>query len=74
MKSLKGNTLLDQQAWYRNWESEVEGTPYISVIVTAYNRRQYLPDALRSLEAQTLSKDKFEVIVVKNFEDLPQTK
>ncbi len=45
------------------------GQPYISVIVTAYNRRKYLPFALRSLEAQTLPKDRFEVIVVKNFED-----
>ena len=43
--------------------------PYISVIVTAYNRRKYLPFALRSLEAQTLPRDKFEVIVVKNFDD-----
>jgi hypothetical protein len=43
--------------------------PYISVIVTAYNRRRYLPFALRSLEAQTLPRNKFEVIVVKNFED-----
>jgi len=43
--------------------------PYISVIVTAYNRRRYLPFALRSLEAQTLLRDKFEVIVVKNFYD-----
>ena len=43
--------------------------PYVSVIVTAYNRRRYLPDALRSLERQTLDKGKFEVIVVKNFED-----
>ncbi|MGC9113370.1 glycosyltransferase family 2 protein [Acidilobus sp.] len=41
----------------------------ISVIVTAYNRRQYLPYALRSLEGQTLPRDRFEVIVVKNFED-----
>ncbi|ADL19086.1 glycosyl transferase family 2 [Acidilobus saccharovorans 345-15] len=41
----------------------------ISVIVTAYNRKQYLPHALRSLEAQTLPRDRFEVIVVKNFED-----
>jgi len=45
------------------------GQPYISVIVTAYNRKRYLPFALRSLEAQTLPRDKFEVIVVKNFED-----
>ena len=43
--------------------------PYISVIVTAYNRRRYLPFALRSLEAQTLPRNKFEVIVVKNFDD-----
>ena len=43
--------------------------PYISVIVTAHDRRRYLPDALRSLEAQTLDKGRFEVIVVKNFED-----
>jgi glycosyltransferase involved in cell wall biosynthesis len=45
------------------------GQPYVSVIVTAYNRRKYLPFALRSLEAQTLPKDRFEVIVIKNFED-----
>ena len=45
------------------------GQPYISVIVTAYNRRRYLPFALKSIEAQSLPRDKFEVIVVKNFED-----
>ena len=43
--------------------------PYISVVVTAHDRRRYLPEALRSLEAQTLDKGKFEVVVVKNFED-----
>ena len=43
--------------------------PYVSVIVTAHDRRRYLPEALRSLERQTLDKEKFEVIVVKNFED-----
>jgi glycosyltransferase involved in cell wall biosynthesis len=43
--------------------------PYISVIVTAYKRRQYLYNALLSLKAQTLSRDKYEVIVVKDFED-----
>ncbi|MCG2882660.1 MAG: glycosyltransferase family 2 protein [Acidilobus sp.] len=37
--------------------------------MTAYNRRRYLPFALRSLETQTLPRDRFEVIVVKNFED-----
>jgi len=43
--------------------------PYISVIVTAYKRRQYLYNALLSVKAQTLSRDKYEVIVVKDFED-----
>jgi len=37
--------------------------------VTAYNRRRYLPFALRSLEAQMLPRDRFEVVVVKNFDD-----
>jgi len=50
-------------------EDVLMGRPYISVIVTAYSRRKYLPFALRSLEAQTLPRDRFEVIVVKNFED-----
>jgi glycosyltransferase involved in cell wall biosynthesis len=50
-------------------EDGLTGQPYISVIVTAYNRRRYLPFALRSLEAQTLLRDRFEVIVVKNFDD-----
>jgi len=50
-------------------EDGLMGQPYLSVIVTAYNRMRYLPFALRSLEAQTLSRDKFEVIVVKNFDD-----
>jgi len=53
----------------RTPEGGLTDQPYISVIVTAYNRRRYLPFALKSLEAQTLPKDKFEVIVVKNFDD-----
>lgn len=40
----------------------------ISVIVTAYNRKNYLDESLRSLERQTLPKDKFEVILITNFE------
>jgi len=43
--------------------------PYISVIATAYRRRQYLYNALLSLKAQTLPRDKYEVIAVKDFED-----
>ncbi|MCW6168980.1 MAG: glycosyltransferase family 2 protein [Thermoplasmatales archaeon] len=41
----------------------------ISVIVTAYQRRQYILKALQSLEEQNISKDKYEVIIVKDFED-----
>jgi len=43
--------------------------PFISVIVTAYRRRQYLYNALLSVKAQTLSKDRYDVVVVKDFED-----
>jgi glycosyltransferase involved in cell wall biosynthesis len=43
--------------------------PLISVIATAYRRRQYLYNALLSVKAQTLPRDKYEVVVVKDFED-----
>ena len=41
----------------------------ISVIITAYNRSDYLKDALRSILNQTLDVDKFETILIKNFPD-----
>lgn len=41
----------------------------ISVIITAHERRQYILKALISLNRQAFSKDKYEVIVVKDFED-----
>lgn len=43
--------------------------PVISVIVTAYERRQYILDALISLRNQTMDSGMYEVIVVKNFID-----
>jgi len=43
--------------------------PYISVIVTAYDRKKYLLEAVQSALKQTISKDLYEVIVVKNFRD-----
>jgi len=43
--------------------------PFISVIITAHNRREFLLDAVNSALNQTLPKDEYEVIVVKNFED-----
>jgi len=41
--------------------------PYISVVVTAYNRQEFLSEALNSLSSQTITKDEFEVIVITNF-------
>ncbi len=48
---------------------ESDASPLVSVIVTAFNRRTYLLDALRSVRKQTLDRSLFEVIVTKNFED-----
>ena len=42
--------------------------PLISVIVTAHDRTNYIANALNSLVSQNLSRDKFEVLVVKNFQ------
>lgn len=41
--------------------------PQISVIVTAYNRTEFLSEAMRSLEEQTIDKKLFEVILITNF-------
>ncbi|MCY0863304.1 MAG: glycosyltransferase, partial [Metallosphaera prunae] len=42
---------------------------FISVIITAHNRKEYLMQAVDSALNQTLPKTEYEVIVVKNFED-----
>ena len=42
--------------------------PFISVIVTAYNRKGFLNDSLSSLLNQKLSLEEFEVILVTNFQ------
>jgi len=47
----------------------MENNPYISIIITAYNRKGFLLDAFNSALNQTLSKDKYEIIVTKNFTD-----
>jgi len=43
--------------------------PYISVIITAYNRKQYILQAINSALNQTLDRSLYEIIVVKNFSD-----
>jgi len=47
----------------------MENKLYISVIITAYNRKEFLLDAFNSALNQTLSRDKHEIIVTKNFRD-----
>ena len=41
--------------------------PYISVIITAYNRKEFIKDAVQSVLGQTLNKDLYEIIIIKNF-------
>jgi len=43
--------------------------PFISVIVTAYNRKHYLLNAVNSAINQMLPKEFYEIIVAKNFYD-----
>jgi len=43
--------------------------PYISVIITAHDRKQFLMDAIKSVLNQTLDKSLYEIIVIKNFKD-----
>ncbi len=45
------------------------GRPFISVVITAYNRREFLKYAVKSVINQTLDKSLYEVIAVKNFKD-----
>ncbi|MEM3744722.1 MAG: glycosyltransferase, partial [Candidatus Micrarchaeaceae archaeon] len=39
----------------------------ISVIITAYNRKDFLLEALKSAVNQTLDRRKYEIICIKNF-------
>ena len=48
---------------------ENDRLPYISVIITAYNRKEFLLNAIKSAINQTLDKKYYEIIVIKNFED-----
>ena len=42
---------------------------YITVLITAYNRKEYLIRAVDSALNQTLDKSYYEIIVIKNFKD-----
>lgn len=43
--------------------------PLISVLIFAFNRKQYLKSAVDSVLNQTLEKRYYQIIVIKNFED-----
>ncbi|MGD0250039.1 MAG: glycosyltransferase family 2 protein [Thermoplasmata archaeon] len=43
--------------------------PEVAVIVGDWGRRRYLGSALKSLDAQTLARARFEVVVTKNYRD-----
>ena len=42
---------------------------YISVIITAHDRKKFLLDAVNSVLHQTIDRNNYEIIVVKNFHD-----
>ncbi|MEM0133996.1 MAG: glycosyltransferase family 2 protein [Thermoplasmatales archaeon] len=42
---------------------------FISVIITAYNRKEFLLDSIKSAVNQTLRRDFYEIIVINNFID-----
>ena len=43
--------------------------PYISAIIIAYDRKEFLLNAIKSVVNQTLDKKYYEIIVIKNFQD-----
>jgi glycosyltransferase involved in cell wall biosynthesis len=47
----------------------VGSAPEIAVVIGAYRRREYLLRAVRSVLAQTVSRDRFEIFVTKDFTD-----
>jgi glycosyltransferase involved in cell wall biosynthesis len=55
--------------FYRNMAEPPQTQSVISVIVIAHNRKTFIRDAIDSISHQTLERDRFEVIVVKNFKD-----
>lgn len=50
-------------------ETKLVNRIFISVFVTAYKRRQFLIEAVKSVLSQSLSKEFFEIIVTKSFMD-----
>ncbi len=47
----------------------MQETPLITVIIVAYKRKEYIIEAIKSALNQTLNKEYYEIIVIKNFID-----
>ena len=43
--------------------------PYISVVITAYNRKDFILEAIKCALKQTLDRQYYEIIVIKNYKD-----
>lgn len=44
-------------------------TPFISVLITAYDRREFIKEAIDSALSQSLDKEEYEIVVIKNYKD-----
>ena len=49
------------------WKENLK--PIVSVLISSYNRKDFILDCLDSLFHQTLERNKFEIVVVKNYVD-----
>jgi glycosyltransferase involved in cell wall biosynthesis len=52
-----------------DYPDKKRGKVFISVIITAFNRKTYVEQAMKSALNQTLSKDLYEIFLVKNYVD-----
>lgn len=44
--------------------------PLVSVIVIAHTRKEFIIDAIMSVLTQNVDRDKYEIIVIKYFQDI----
>lgn len=47
----------------------MNSTPFITVLITACDRREFIKGAIDSALSQSLDKEEYEIIVIKNYED-----
>ena len=50
--------------------SDSDVVPRVSVVIVAYNRKEYILQAVQSVLEQSVPRQTFEIIVIKNFRDL----